>query len=142
LQDLPDKHSALLGGRIASVLDICSRLPRHIIYEQDSAAHDQVFWERVVETLEPGLLAMFDMGFVNYTFFDDLTNKQVSMLTPLKQNAAMHVLQMLGQADNVSDYIVTLGQGVTRCTHPMRVVEVCVKGKWHRSEEHTSELQS
>jgi hypothetical protein len=33
LRDLEGKHNALLGGRIASVLDICSHLPRHVLYE-------------------------------------------------------------------------------------------------------------
>jgi hypothetical protein len=132
LRDLEEKHSALLGGRIASVLDVCSHLPRHILYEADSQAHDQSFWEGVIATLESGLLALFDMGFVNYTFFDRLTDKQVSMLTPLKQNAAVQVIRVLQQTEGVRDCIVMLGQGATRCTHPMRVVEVLTKGKWHR----------
>lgn len=132
LRDLEEKHSALLGGRIASVLDVCSHLPRNIMYEVDSQAHDQVFWEEVIETLEPGLLALFDMGFVNYTFFDRLTDKEVSMLTPLKQNAAVEVVRVLQQTERLRDCIVMLGRGDTRCTHPMRVVEVLVKGKWRR----------
>lgn len=136
LRDLEEKHSALLGGRIASVLDICSQLPRHIIYEADSQAHDQVFWEGVIETLEPGLLALFDMGFVNYAFFDRLTDKGVSMLTPLKANAAVQVREVLLEGTTIRDYLVVLGSranGATRCAHPMRVVEVLTKkGKWHR----------
>lgn len=136
LRDLEEKHSALLGGRIASVLDICSRLPRHIIYEADSQAHDQTFWEGVIETLEPGLLALFDMGFVNYTFFDRLTDKGVSMLTPLKQNAAVQVVGVLQEEATIRDYLVLLGSGPTRCAHPMRVVEVLTRkgkvAKWHR----------
>jgi hypothetical protein len=132
LRDLEEKHSALLGGRIASVLDICSHLPRHILYEADSNAHDQTFWEGVVETLEPGLLALFDMGFVNYTFFDRLTDKQVAMLTPLKQNAAVEVVRVLQEGATTRDYVVLLGRGPTRCVHLMRVVEVLTKGKWHR----------
>jgi hypothetical protein len=132
LRDLEEKHSALLGGRIASVLDVCSRLPRHIMYEADSAAHDQVFWEEVIETLDDGLLALFDMGFVNYTFFDRLTDKGVSMLTPLKENAAVEVVRVLQEGATIRDYVVLLGRGITRCAHPMRVVEVLTKGKWHR----------
>ncbi len=132
LQELPDKHSALLGGRIAGVLDLCSRLPVHIIYEPDSAAHDQLFWDGIIETLESGLLALFDMGFVNYTFFDRLTERGVSMLTPLKANAAIQVVRVLQQTDSIHDYEVVLGQGTTRCAHPMRVVEISVKGKWYR----------
>jgi len=58
LRDLdPNTNAVVLGGRMASVLDVPSRLPRHIMYEADSAAHDQSFWEGVIETLEPGLLA-------------------------------------------------------------------------------------
>lgn len=135
LRELEDKHSALLGGRMASVLDACSHLPRHILYEADSAKHDQNFWEGVIQTLEPGLLALFDMGFVNYTFFDRLTDKAVSMLTPLKGNAAVQVVRVLQEGATIRDYVVLLGSrasGATRCTHPMRVVEVLTKGKWHR----------
>ncbi len=132
LSDLPAKHKGLLGGRIAGILDLCSHLPRHILYEEDSQAHDQTFWQGVIETLEPGLLVLFDMGFVNYSFFDCLTDREISMLTPLRQNAAIEIVAVLTQTPMLRDYIVVLGKGEGRCVHQMRVVEVIVKGKRYR----------
>src|SRR5262249_42721264 len=48
---LRDAKKTPLAGRMATLLDVVSRLPEQIWYEADSQAHDQSFWERVLEGL-------------------------------------------------------------------------------------------
>jgi hypothetical protein len=43
---LRDVETNPLAGRMTALLDLCSRLPRHIWYEEDAQAHDQRFWPR------------------------------------------------------------------------------------------------
>jgi hypothetical protein len=83
------------------------------------------------------------MGFVNYTFFDRLTDKQISLLTPLKQNAVIQVVRVLQEQEGaaIRDYVVLLGSGPTGCAHPMRVVEVLTKGKWRRYQTNVTNPQ-
>ena len=127
---LPERKG--LAGRMAAVLDVVSHLPKALWYEEDSQAHDQTFWERIVETLTPGTLALFDLGFVNYAFFGYLTRKRVTFITRLKTNASFHVVQVLREGSNAQDALLTLGSGSTRCEETLRRVAVLYQGKWYR----------
>ena len=121
-----------LAGRMAALLDVASCLPRHVWYEEDSQAHDQRFWERVVAALQPGALLLFDLGFVNYTLFDQLSTQGVFFITRAKSNAALRVQTLLREGPNVRDALVTLGAGPSACQQTMRLVAVLYKGKWFR----------
>lgn len=121
-----------LAGRMAAVLDVASQLPRQLWYEEDSQAHDQAFWERIVASLAPGGLVLFDLGFVNYGFFDRLTRQGVTFVTRLKSNAALRAVEVLREGPKVQDRLVTLGTGAARCDATLRVVAVEYQGKWYR----------
>jgi len=121
-----------LAGRMAALLDVTSQLPCHVWYEEESQAHDQTFWERAFSVLEPGSLILFDLGFVNYAFFDRLTHQAVKFITRLKTNAAFTVIQTFREGPNVQDALIRLGSGTTRCEETLRIVAVRYQGKWHR----------
>src|SRR5215212_7927717 len=70
---LREQVGPLLGGRMAGLLDLLARVPQQLWYEEDSTAHDQSFWARVLPHLPPGLLLLIDLGFVNYAHYDQLT---------------------------------------------------------------------
>src|SRR5215212_2859583 len=53
---LRDASGPCLAGRMAGLLDVITRLPRQLWYEQDHHAHDQCFWERALAALEQGML--------------------------------------------------------------------------------------
>lgn len=63
LRDRPDRP---LAGRIAALLDLCTRLPRTVWYEEDSQAHDQRWWPQVLAALPAGALFVFDLGWTNF----------------------------------------------------------------------------
>lgn len=127
---LKDQEQTPLAGRMAALLDIGSMLPHQLWYEADSQAHDQRFWQRVLAALEPGVLLVFDLGFVNYGLFDQLTAQGVFFITRLKTNAAYQVEQVLAWDASVRDQIIVLGSAP--CAYPMRLVEVRYQGTWHR----------
>ncbi len=64
-----------LAGRMAALLELGSRLPRQIWFEADSQAHDQRFWERILTDVAAGALLIFDVGFLNFPIFDQLTRQ-------------------------------------------------------------------
>jgi len=130
---LRELDKAPLAGRIAALLDIASHLPREVWYEDDSQAHDQRFWERVIATLQKGVLLIFDLGFLNYSLFDRLTEQGIGLITSAKQNTAYRgIIRVLRSSPNLRDRIVLLGVGENQCVHPMRLIELLHQGKWYR----------
>ena len=130
---LKGREKRALGGRMAGLLNIATRLPRQIWFEQDSQAHDQRFWDRVVATLEPGVLLIFDLGFLNYPHYDDLTAKKLSFITRAAENMAFQVEQVQQATGELHDLLVWVGSGESsRCKHLVRLVEVKHGSKWYR----------
>lgn len=127
---LRDRETTPLAGRMAALLDIGSMLPHRVWYETDSQAHDQRFWHRVLSALEPGVLVVFDLGFVNYGRFDHLTAQGVFFITRLKRGAVYQVEQVLEAGSSIRDQIIVLGS--PGCAHLMRLVEVRYQGTWYR----------
>jgi hypothetical protein len=122
----------VLAGRMAALLDALSGLPRQLWYEEDSQAHDQTFWERAVAQLTPGGLLLFDLGFTNYGWFDDLSAIGCCFITRAKSNAVYAIERTLCAEAHLHDYVIRLGRGASQCTHRMRLVELQVHGRWYR----------
>jgi Transposase DDE domain len=122
----------LLGGRMAGLLDLLALVPRYLWYEEDSAAHDQSFWERVLPHLPPGLLLLIDLGFVNYAHYDQLSEREVFLLTRAKANAHIEVIRVLRSTATLRDRLVWLGRAEARGRYPLRLIELCYQGHWYR----------
>ena len=121
-----------LAGRMVGLLDVAARVPRQLWYDPDSSAHDQSFWERVLPALPAGILLLIDLGWVNYTHYDELTARGVWLLTRVKTNAATQVRRVIRRTDTLRAEIVTLGSAATACAYPMRLIQVCYQGQWYR----------
>ena len=80
-----------LAGRMTALLDLASRLPRHVWYEEDAQAHDQRCWPQLLAALTAGSLVIFDLGYTNFQAFAHLAAAQVTWLTRAKSNLAYAV---------------------------------------------------
>lgn len=129
---LREGEGPVLGGRMAGLLDVISLLPRQLWYEENSAAHDQRFWERILRSLEAGSLLLFDSGFLNYELFDQLTDVGVWFITRAKANTAYQVTAVLRDGDRLRDQLIRLGAPSSRCRQPMRLIEWFHEGRWYR----------
>lgn len=128
---LREREDSVLAGRIAGVLDVITRLPRQVWYEEDQQAHDQRFWDRVLTSLERGMLLIFDLGFLNFTRFDELTTAGVFFLTRKEERVVARTQQVLRTTDTLRDQVVRLGSSkASHCAHPVRLVEWQHQGKW------------
>jgi hypothetical protein len=119
-----------LAGRMTALLDLCSRVPRHLWYEEDAEAHDQRFWERILAVLQAGSLLIFDLGYTNFTVFAQLCTAQVTFLTRAKKNLSYQIERTLQRTAALHESIVWIGQGETR--HQVRLIEVLYRGLWYR----------
>jgi len=122
----------VLAGRMAALLDVASLLPRKLWFEQDSKAHDQSFWQGTLACLEPGMLLLIDLGFVNHALFDAMSQGGICFVTRAKSNAALSETKVLFVGENVRDSLVTLGKGASQCQQTLRLVAIKYRGKWYR----------
>ena len=130
---LRDGQGPVLAGRMAALLDVITRLPRQIWYEQDQQAHDQRFWDRALLALERGMLLIFDLGFLNFTRFDQLTDAGVFFVTRKEERVVARTEQVLRRTDTLHEQIVHLGStAASQCAHSLRLVEWQHQGKWYR----------
>lgn len=119
-----------LAGRMTALLDLCSRLPVQIWYESDPLAHDQRFWPTVLSVLKAGALLIFDMGYINFTIFAQLTLAQVKFITRAKTNLVYTLERNLIQTAQVRDSLVWIGPDSEQ--QLVRLIEVLYRGKWYR----------
>jgi len=129
---LRDGEGPVLAGRIAGLLNAASLLPKNIWYEEDSQAHDRVFWEAAVNQLEVGALLLFDLGFTNFLRFDDLTDRLLFFVTRYKKGSTLQIEKVLHNSAHLHDQLIWLGADSRRCKHLLRLVEVEYKGSWFR----------
>jgi hypothetical protein len=127
---LRDRPDAPLAGRMAALLDLCSRLPRQVWYEEDPKAHDQRWWPTLLAALPAAALLVFDLGWTNFRMFAELTLAQVTFVTRAKANLAYRVECALRREAALHDTLVWVGGGADRQT--LRLVEVLRRGKWYR----------
>jgi len=127
LKDLPNHP---LAGRMTALLNLGSRLPAQLWYEEDPHAHDQRFWPQILAALPLGALLIFDMGYINFTVFADLTLHETRFITRAKSNLAHEFAYSIVQSPKVRDSVIWVGQGAER--QQLRLIEVLYRGKWYR----------
>ena len=127
-----DSPTPVLAGRMLAVLDIVTHLPRTLFYEEDSHAHDQTFWQRIIESLDPATMLVCDLGFLNYAMFDRLTERDVAFVSRLKTNSVYSVRETLAASAHLRDEIVRLGKGKSVAALPMRVISLTNNGRTFR----------
>jgi hypothetical protein len=127
LKDYPQNP---LAGKITGLLNLCSRLPTHLWYEADPKTHDQRFWQQILAALKAGSLLLFDMGYINFVMFAQLTFAQVKFITRAKSNMVYTMERALIRTAAVHDYLVWIGPEDNR--QLVRLAEVLYQGKWYR----------
>jgi hypothetical protein len=127
LKDLPQNP---LAGKITGLLNLCSRLPSQIWYESDPKVHDQRFWPQILAVLKANSLLIFDMGYINFMIFAQLTLAGVKFITRAKSNLVYTFERAILQTANVRDDLVWIGPDDNR--QLVRLVEVLYGNKWYR----------
>jgi len=127
---LKDLDNNPLAGKMTALLDICSRLPLHVWYEANPLAHDQSFWSQIQSVLQPGMLLLIDMGYINFAVFHQFSVDGIRFITRAKKNLSYQVDQVLQSRATVHDRVVWIGHDHTR--QQVRLIEVLYKGTWYR----------
>jgi hypothetical protein len=119
-----------LAGRMTALLDLASRLPRQVWYEEDAQAHDQRGWPQLLAALTADSLVIFDLGYTNFQAFAHLAAAQVTWLTRAKSNLVYTVERELQRTAAVHEALVWIGPAAER--QLVRLIRVLYHGTWYR----------
>jgi hypothetical protein len=121
-----------LGGKLAAVLDLATKLPVALWWDDQADANEKTFLDRVRTVLEAGTLLVLDRGFYAFWWFDWLTEHGVTFVTRARGGqVAFTVQQVLLDTPQARDRVIRLGQRHNPCHCRVRLIEVLVKGSWH-----------
>jgi len=81
LESLQDKPAGTLAGKMATVVDLVTRLP---IWFEEKASADTHFEADLLSVLAAQTLLIMDRGFYHFQFWAQLIEQQVSFICRLK----------------------------------------------------------
>jgi len=131
LDALKDTPAGTLAGKICTVIDLATRLPEQIWYTAEALAHDTNFLSKILSMVQAGTLWIFDRGFYDFTFFDDLIDRGGHFITRLKSNAVFNTQSVLCHTAQIRDRLIILGGENTACKHTLRLIEVRFGSTWY-----------
>jgi len=130
---LREEPGAPHGGHLLGVLDLVSRLPVQLVWDDTTSINERHLLERVKGMLPPGTLLLLDRGFYGFPLFDWCTDHQVSFITRTRSDASYTVRQVLQDSPTCRDRIIQFGQFRSNpCRHPIRLVEVRRGERWYQ----------
>lgn len=128
LKALQEQPAGTLAGKMCTVIDLASRLPRWVWFSDQAQAHDTNFTAQLLKVSRRGTLWLLDRGFYDFNFFAQLIERGTGWITRSKSNLAYNVTQVLEQSDFIRDQLVQ----INGCKHPLRLVEVRFGRQWYR----------
>ncbi len=132
LDSLQDKPVGTLAGKMASVVDLVTRLPVPIWFEENPRASDTHFETDLLRVLSAKTLLIIDRGFYHFQFWAQLIEAEVDFICPLKAGASYMVEQVFTHGQQVKDQLIVLG--IKRKNAPqrrLRLVQVRFGSTWY-----------
>ena len=121
-----------LAGKIGVVIDLVTRLPVEIWFQENAKASDMKFESDILNLAKPQTLILLDRGFCHYQFWQQLIAGNVHLITRLNSKASFTVERVFTNSYSIRDRIVTMGAGnqKTPCIS-MRLVEIRLGKSWY-----------
>jgi hypothetical protein len=120
----------LLAGKLLGVLDVATRLPVQLRWEEDPAVNERSLFAPLKALLPPTGLVLLDKGFFGFALFDWFTDHGCAFIIPDRETTAFVVTRVLAANGLVRDEIVRLGTYRSNpCRHLVRRIELVVGDK-------------
>jgi Transposase DDE domain len=132
LDSLAEVPKNQLAGKIGVVIDIITRLPVEIWFQEQATASDMKFESDILKLVKPQTLILLDRGFCHYQFWQQLIERDVHLITRLNNKASFTVERVFTNSYSIRDRTVKMGAGTKKipCI-TMRLVEIRVGKTWH-----------
>jgi hypothetical protein len=132
LQSLESAQRGQLAGKMSTVIDLMTRLPVEIWFEENPKASDVKLEENILNLVTENTLLLLDRGFYHFNFWLQLIENKVEFITRIKKGAAIKVEQVFTDAYGLRDRKIRLGSGTNKTPFiTLRLVEVRSGKTWH-----------
>jgi hypothetical protein len=132
LDSLTEAPKNQLAGKIGVVIDLITRLPVEIWFQEKATASDMRFESDILNLVKPQTLILLDRGFCHYQFWQRLIEKEVHLITRLNNKASFTVERVFTNSYSIRDRTVKMGAGTKNipCI-TMRLVEIRMGKTWY-----------
>ncbi len=149
LKSLEDLPRGQLVGKIGVVIDLVTRLPVEIWFQENPKASDTKLENDILNLAEAKTLLLLDRGFDHFSFWLQLIEREIHFISRLKKadatdmsfhgrshahqaGAAIKVEQVFTDSYSIRDRRVRLGSGTKRTPYvTVRLIEVRSSKTWH-----------
>jgi len=132
LDSLKDVPKGQLAGKMGTVIDLTTRLPIEIWFQENSKASDVKFELNILKLVTAKTLLLLDRGFYHFNFWQQLIEQEVHFITRPKKGAAIKVEQVFTDSYALKDRLVRLGSGTKQTPFiTLRLIEVRSGQAWH-----------
>lgn len=132
LQSLESIQKGQLAGKIITVIDLLTRLPVEIWFEENPKASDTRAEEDILNLVTENTLLLLDRGFYHFNFWCQLIEKKVEFITRIKKGAALQIEQVFTESYGLRDRKISLGSGTKKTPFiTLRLIEVRSGQTWH-----------
>lgn len=132
LDSLKDVPQGQLAGKMGTVVDLVTRLPVEIWFQENSKASDIKFESSILNLVTAKTLLLLDRGFYHFSFWLLLIEQKVDFITRLKKGASIKPLQVFTDSYALRDSLVRLGSGTKKTPSlTLRLIEVRSGKAWH-----------
>jgi Transposase DDE domain len=132
LQSLEEERRGQLAGKMSTVIDLMTRLPVEIWFEENPKASDTKLEENILNLVTENTLLLLDKGFYHFNFWWQLIAQKVDFITRIKKGAAIKVEQVFTDSYGLRDRKIRLGSGTNKTPFiTLRLIEVRSGKTWH-----------
>lgn len=89
LESLETAPKNQLAGKIGVVIDLVTRLPVEIWFQENAKASDMKFETNILNLVRPETLILLDRGFCHYQFWQQIIDRSAHLITRLNKKASL-----------------------------------------------------
>lgn len=132
LKSLEDASKGQLAGKIGVVIDLVTRLPLEIWFQENPRASDTKLEPDILDFVSENTLLLLDRGFYHFRFWHQLMEQGVHFITRLKKGASLQVKHVFTNHYGIRDRLIGLGSGTKKTPLvTVRLIEVRSGKSWH-----------
>ena len=132
LKSLEEVKPGTLAGKMGVVIDLVTRLPVEIWFQENPRASDTRFEENLLDLVSAKTLLLLDRGFYHFLFWQQLIDQGIHFITRIKINAAIEYQTVFTDGHALRDRLVQIGSGTKKTPIvTLRLIEIRVGKAWH-----------
>lgn len=132
LDSLKEVPIGQLAGKMGVVIDLVTRLPIEIWFQENPKASDVNFESDILNLVQAKTLLLLDRGFYHFRFWQQLIEKDVDLITRLKKGASFQIQQIFTDSYSIRDRLIKMGSGTEKVPYvTLRLVEIKAGKVWY-----------